>query len=206
MGDMPFRHLGWVALLSLAACDAGPSAVTLKDGDGPSASSSIVVAEAATSEAPSPFNTPYQSSDVASPAPVDHSVAPGYGKPLKVARGDVSDTTYGDWPLWSKNRKYSADDNAHYQFGKHGVEFGAKSYGDYVGMAHTFIHSPPQGTETLSRPNGDTLFYDGRDNVFAVMTRQGAPRTMFRPDTGRAYWEQQKIVEAEKREKSGEDQ
>ncbi len=209
MGDLSVRHLGWAVLLCLTACDAGPSAVTLKDGDGQSATSQVAVAEATTSQTgTSPFDTPYQPPSDVSPssvAPVDHSVAPDYGKPLRIGlHVSISEDTYGDWPLWSKNRKYSADDNAHYQFGKHGVEFGAKSYGDYVGMAHSFVHSPPSGTETLKRVNGDTLLYDGRDNVFAVMTKQGAPRTLFRPDTGREYWEQQKILEAAKRDRSSE--
>ena len=33
------------------------------------------------------------------------------------------------------------------------------------------------------------------ENVFAVMSKAGAPRTMFKPDDGMAYWEQQKARE-----------
>ena len=68
-----------------------------------------------------------------------------------------------------------------------------------MAMVHGFIHNPPTGTETLKRTNGDTLFYDPKGNVFAVMTRAGAPRTMFRPDNGAAYWRQQKIIESQRR-------
>jgi pyocin large subunit-like protein len=46
--------------------------------------------------------------------------------------------------------------------------------------------------ETLARPNGDTLFYDPRANVFAVADRDGLPKTMFKPDNGGAYWQEQK--------------
>ena len=106
---------------------------------------------------------------------------------------------YGDWPLWSKNRKYSASENAHYHFDKHAAEFGITTYETWVAQVHGFIHNPPAGTETLRRPNGDVLLYDPRGNVFAVMTRDGAPRTMFRPDNGAAYWRKQKQVEAERR-------
>ena len=63
-------------------------------------------------------------------------------------------------------------------------------------MAHGFVHAPPPGVETLKRRNGDTLFYDARRNVFAVMTKQGAPRIVFRPRDGAGYWEQQKEIEA----------
>ena len=111
----------------------------------------------------------------------------------------VSETRYGEWPLWSQNRKYTASENAHYHFDKHGAEFGAKSYEDWVAKVHGFIHNPPTGTETIRRNNGDVLMYDAKGNVFAVMTRQGAPRTMFRPDNGAAYWRKQKQVEADRK-------
>ena len=58
--------------------------------------------------------------------------------------------------------------------------------------AHAFVSDPPRGAETLSRPNGDLLIYDAKSNVFAVATAEGAPRTMFKPDDGRAYWDRQK--------------
>ena len=48
------------------------------------------------------------------------------------------------------------------------------------------------GPSALTRPNGDTLLYDPKGNVFAVATKAGAPRTMFKPDDGPAYWEEQK--------------
>ncbi|MBW8881365.1 MAG: hypothetical protein JF615_08085 [Asticcacaulis sp.] len=111
----------------------------------------------------------------------------------------ITETRYGDWPLWSKNRKYSASENAHYHFQKHGPEFGVASYEAWVTKVHGFIHNPPAGTETVRRNNGDVLMYDARDNVFAVMTRDGAPRTMFRPDDGAAYWRKQKEIEANRR-------
>lgn len=196
-----------LVVLALGACDAGPSAV-MHDGEGKAASSPTAVAEktpvwadsrAGTSQGEAEASMPVI--DGAPPVNEDHSRAPGYGAPLKLARGEsavVTDDHYGDWPLWSRNRKYSPDDNAHYQFEKHGPEFGAKSYDAYVAMVHGFIHMPPPGTETIKRVNGDTLFYDPRQNAFAVMTKQGAPRTLFRPDDGPAYWDKQKQIEAAK--------
>ena len=46
--------------------------------------------------------------------------------------------------------------------------------------------------ETIDRPNGDKVMYDPGGNVFAVVTRDGAPRTMFKPRDGASYWAQQK--------------
>ncbi len=203
------RRVSLLVLLMLAGCDAGPSAV-MPDGAGqspakpqPLAQTKAVAPENPAEEASMPIiGGPVE----ASVAPVDHSIAPNYGKPLplpKGARAAISETQYGDWPLWSKNRKHDADDNAHYQFEKHGPEFAAKSYGDYLAMVHGFIHAPPAGTQTLKRKNGDTLMYDARGNVFAVMTKTGAPRTLFRPDHGADYWTQQKDIEAAKAAASG---
>ena len=40
--------------------------------------------------------------------------------------------------------------------------------------------------------------YDrGSANVFAVVSRDGAPRTMFKPRDGAAYWQEQKDRVAE---------
>ncbi len=197
------RMAGVVAVLVLAACDAGPSAV-VHDGDGKGLSETSKAAPRAVAAPREDAEASMAVIDGAAPEPApaavpvhDHSDAPHYGAPLKTGvKADVTDNAYGDWPLWSSNRKYSADDNAHYQFEKHGPEFGAKSYESYVAMAHAFVHAPPPGTETLKRRNGDTLFYDAKGNVFAVMTKKGAPRTIFRPDDGKAYWDKQKDIEA----------
>ncbi|WP_443748853.1 hypothetical protein [Asticcacaulis solisilvae] len=195
-------------MLVLAGCDAGPSAV-VHDGDGKGVSDNAKPSPQAVAAAPRADaeasmavidGAPPEPEPALAAAPAhDHTDAPHYGTALKTGmKADISDSAYGDWPLWSSNRKYSADDNAHYQFEKHGPEFGAKSYEQYVAMAHAFVHTPPPGTETLKRRNGDTLFYDGKGNVFAVMTKKGAPRTVFRPDEGRAYWDKQKDIEAAK--------
>jgi pyocin large subunit-like protein len=189
--------LSALLMLGLVACDAGPSAV-LPDGAGK-----------APAEQVQPVKTPVwaQTGEQKPAQPVEEAsmpvvaATPIVGKPLPVAaqKAKITETGYGDWPLWSKNRQYSADENAHYHFEKHGPEFSAKSYPDYMAMVHGFIHNPPPGTQTLKRSNGDTLFYDPKGNVFAVMTKAGAPRTMFRPDTGAAYWQQQKVIESQRR-------
>lgn len=101
-------------------------------------------------------------------------------------------------PMWSETSRYSAQENAQRAYERNGEAFGATSLDDFVKKAHAFVSDPPAGTQTLKRGNGDTLFYDPAGNVFAVATAQGAPRTMFKPDDGPAYWEEQKTREAER--------
>jgi len=101
-------------------------------------------------------------------------------------------------PAWAASRRYSAEESARHAFDRNGEAFGAKSLEDYVGKAHAFVEHPPKGAETLTRANGDTLFYDAKANVFAVADKAGAPRTMFKPDDGAAYWQEQKDREAKR--------
>lgn len=154
--------------LALSACDNGPSAVASK---------------------PAPENsrgrdsTPMEpTSEVAEAGREDHREDP-------VAKIDGR-------PMWSASRRYSADENARRAFDRNGQAFGADTVDAFVQKAHAFVHSPPRGTLTLTRANGDVLLYDPKANVFAVKSRAGAPRTMFKPDDGMAYWEEQKAREA----------
>ncbi|HEY5070893.1 MAG TPA: hypothetical protein VII63_02575 [Caulobacteraceae bacterium] len=112
------------------------------------------------------------------------------GAPNEAARAPVPQIN--GRPMWAANRKHSAEENAQFQFAKNGGDFGARSETDYVAKTHAFVERPPSGVETIDRRNGDKLIYDRRGNVFAVVSRDGAPRTMFRPRDGAAYWAQQK--------------
>lgn len=109
-------------------------------------------------------------------------------------------------PMWSANRRFTAEQNAERAFKRDGADFGAASVDDFVRQAHAFVTDPPAGAATLTRTNGDTLIYDPKANIFAVATREGAPRTMFKPDEGPAYWETVKAREREggARRRSGE--
>ena len=94
-------------------------------------------------------------------------------------------------PMWANSKKYAAEESAEYHFKRDGADFGAKTEADYVQKAHAFVGHPPKDALTLTRSNGDKLIYDPKTNVFAVVTKDGAPRTMFKPDAGQAYWDQQ---------------
>lgn len=99
-------------------------------------------------------------------------------------------------PMWSANRNSTAEENAQSHFEKDGAAFAAKDVDDFVAKAHAFISHPPAGTDRIKRANGDILLYNARDNIFAVATKNGAPRTMFKPDNGADYWETQKTKES----------
>ena len=95
-------------------------------------------------------------------------------------------------PTWASSRRYTPTDSEQRQFERNGAAFSAKSADDYVAKAHAFVDSPPAGVQKAIRANGDTLYYDPKANVFAVVDKQGAPRTMFKPREGMAYWTEQK--------------
>lgn len=98
--------------------------------------------------------------------------------------------------VWSSNRRNSAEENLDRIYKRNGEAFDASSADDFAAKTRAFVDSPPRGTETISRANGDTLYYHAASNTFAVARRDGVPRTMFKPDDGAAYWSQQKAREA----------
>ena len=104
---------------------------------------------------------------------------------------------YKGEPLWSDNRKYSAQENATYHCGKSGPDIGASGYDDCLVRVHAFIDHPPSDVETITRSNGDKLMYDPKANLFVVARKDGAPRTFFKPRTGASYWDEQKQREAD---------
>ncbi len=159
--------LGISAMALLSACDNGPSAVS-KQAAGP---------QMASATAPERSYGPDRG-DADAPK-VDH-------------RKDVVAAADDGKPVWAPSKRFSAEEGAQRQFERDGQAFEAKSLDQFVKKARAFVGHPPKGTLTLTRKNGDTLFYDPKGNVFAVANKEGAPRTMFKPDDGMAYWEKQK--------------
>jgi pyocin large subunit-like protein len=156
-----------MALVGLAGCDGGPSAVAARDHG---QTASFTSAE----------------------APRETARDQAGGTVARVATPMVDGK-----PLWSATNRYSAEENAGRAFERNGEAFGAADLNEFVKKAHAFVDNPPKGSETLKRANGDTLIYDAASNTFAVVTKAGAPRTMFKPDEGAAYWQEQKTREAE---------
>jgi hypothetical protein len=136
-------------------------------------------------------------SAVAPAGPVAAGADVPFGAPQGADAREAPVPLVGGKPMWAANRRHSAQENAQYQFAKNGRDFGAASETDYVTKVHDFIEHPPTGIETLDRRNGDKLLYDARANVFAVVSKDGAPRTMFKPRAGAAYWDEQKQRQAQ---------
>ena len=94
--------------------------------------------------------------------------------------------------LWSSAKSKSAVENAFGHWNKHKGEFpelqNAKQYAE---RANDFLANPPKGAFNKTNSRGDTLRYDPSTNTFGVLSKDGAPRTMFRPDNGIDYWNRQ---------------
>lgn len=169
-----------VCALSLAACDGAPSANPARAHAGDSADRRLADA------AP-------DGPDTRAPARYSNAVYTPSGS--SSARGSSSDADtplFHGKPMWAANKKHSAQENADYHFKRDGEALGATSEDDFLTKVHAFVDHPPQGTETLTRSNGDKLMYDPKANLFAVVDKDGAPRTLFKPRDGSAYWQQQK--------------
>jgi pyocin large subunit-like protein len=161
--------LGISTLALLGACDNGPSAVSKQ-----AAGTQMATASAA------------GGSDSSADAPkIDH-------------RKDAVAVTDDGKPMWAPSRKNSAEEGAQRAFERNGEAFDADNVDQFVRKAHAFVGHPPKGTETLTRKNGDTLYYNPKANIFAVASKDGAPRTMFKPDDGAAYWQKQKDREGKR--------
>jgi pyocin large subunit-like protein len=92
------------------------------------------------------------------------------------------------------NRRETVDEKIQRLYERNGTAFDARSPEDYLAKITAFTTSPPSGTDRATRPNGDVLLYHASTNTFAVVDREGTPRTMFKPDEGEAYWAEQKAV------------
>ncbi len=113
-------------------------------------------------------------------------------QPVAVVAESARAERSGEPARWTSNSRNTAEQNIQRLFERNGAAFSAASAEDYVDKAHAFITAPPAGTETVRRGNGDTLYYHAATNTFLVATSDGTPRTMFKPDDGPAYWDQQK--------------
>ena len=171
--------LGIAALLLLSGCDNGPSAVSKQAGNAQAGGTQMATANAPERSVDGREN----SRNFGDGSQVDH-------------RKDVVAAAEDGKPMWAPSRRSSADDGAQRAFERNGQVFETKSVDQFVRKAHAFVGHPPKGTLTITRKNGDTLFYDPKANTFAVANKDGAPRTMFKPDDGMAYWEKQKDREA----------
>jgi WXG100 family type VII secretion target len=73
---------------------------------------------------------------------------------------------------------------------KHADEFGYKNAQEYLEGARKLVASGPDVKRHV-RANGDQLFYNQATNEFAVLTKDGAFRTYYKPVDDGTYWESQ---------------
>lgn len=168
-----FAAVGAAAVLTLSGCDRGPASIPARDHG------AALNAQPATASAGASSGSDRVDADLR----VATTREDPRSAPVPLVHGK---------PMWAANRRHTAEENARYEFARDGADFGARDVDDYVAKAHAFVDSPPHGVQTLTRKNGDRLLYDPKANVFAVVSRDGAPRTMFKPRDGSAYWQEQK--------------
>ena len=144
-----------LALLALAACGNGGSAVETRDRAAEGAEAVLTSAVGSTA--------------------VAAEGAPETAKPVLTA-----------------NRRETVDAKVARLFERNGADFGAVSAEDYLAKVRAFTTRPPAGAERVERANGDVLLYQASTNTFAVVSRDGVAKTMFKPRDGVAYWAEQK--------------
>lgn len=166
-----------ISVLTLAACDGAPSA---KPARAHADSADRRLAD----DAPA-------GEEVRGPARYSNAVYTTGSSASASGRESEAPLFHGK-PLWAANKKHTAQENADYHYKRDGEALGATSEDDFLAKVHAFVDNPPKGAETLTRSNGDKLIYDPKANLFAVVDKDGAPRTLFKPRDGAAYWSQQK--------------
>lgn len=116
---------------------------------------------------------------------------------MTAAAGSPMETAGPDRPekarmVMTANRRETVDEKIVRLFERNGADFGARTPADYLDKVRAFTGSPPSDAERVERPNGDVLLYQASTNTFAVVSRQGVPKTMFKPTDGPSYWAEQK--------------
>lgn len=95
-------------------------------------------------------------------------------------------------PVLTANRRETVDAKVTRLFERNGADLGSRSPQDYLAKIQAFTARPPAGTDRVERPNGDVLLYQASTDTFAVVSRDGVPKTMFKPREGAACWAEQK--------------
>ncbi|WP_296165565.1 S-type pyocin family protein [uncultured Brevundimonas sp.] len=108
--------------------------------------------------------------------------------------GPVATTETEAKPALTANRRETVDAKTARLFQRNGADFDATTPDAYLAKVEQFTRNPPSGTERVERPNGDVLLYQASTNTFAVVSRDGVPKTMFKPRDGASYWAEQKAA------------
>lgn len=114
----------------------------------------------------------------------------GFVTPLPGGAAAKAETTVGK-AIWAATKNMSAVENALYHFTKHGSDFPEiQNAKQYVEMSTEFFKN--SNLLAKVRGNGEKLYYDAGENIFGVTSKNGVPKTVFKPDRGIEYWLDQK--------------
>jgi pyocin large subunit-like protein len=91
--------------------------------------------------------------------------------------------------IWSSTKNKTSVQNAFGHWKDHKNEFPELlNVKQYVERCRNLIQNS-EGTLTKIRPNGEILRYHLNSNTFGAFTKEGVPKTMFRPRESLRYWE-----------------
>jgi filamentous hemagglutinin len=84
---------------------------------------------------------------------------------------------------WTSTKKLTSNENIKKHFSDHSSDFpNLKTEKSYVDATKKFLNNPPTGTLTKIRANGEVVLYHPDTNTFAIATKNGTPKTMYKPD------------------------
>jgi len=124
----------------------------------------------------------------------DRSAAPEAALSSAAVETTAPEAAPAPKPVLTANRRETVDAKVQRLFERNGADFGARTPEEYVQKIAAFTERTPAGVEKVERPNGDVLLYQASTNTFAVVSREGVAKTMFKPREGQSYWAEQKAA------------
>lgn len=92
--------------------------------------------------------------------------------------------------IWTSTKKKTSVKNAYCHWKDHRKEFpNLQNAKQYVDHARSFVGKSGNGLLTKLRTNGEILIYETQTNTFVVYSKEGLPKTMFKPREGMTYLE-----------------
>jgi hypothetical protein len=93
-------------------------------------------------------------------------------------------------PIWTGGKPRSSPRNALNHWNDHGNDFPELNNAkEYVEHAYDFVKNAPMSK--VRQSNGDIFYYDPASNTFAVTNKDGIMKTMFKPERGIDYYNEQ---------------
>lgn len=85
--------------------------------------------------------------------------------------------------IWTATANKTSAQNAYRHYKDHHADFpDVQNALQYVQKATDWLHNPPPEADFCFRPNGDFVVFDETTDYFGVMTKDGVPRTFYKPN------------------------